>query len=124
MNKIYIFSGLGVDKRVFDKINFGNLNPEFIDWIEPLKIELLTEYCKRILQKMNIETPTLIEHSFGGIVAVEISKIINIEKVILIASAKTKNELPLLYRMAGKLKINSIFNFKATKILNKLIMNM
>ena len=108
MNKIYIFSGLGVDKSVFDKIDFGNLNPEFIEWIEPLKNEPLTEYCKRISHKINSENPTLIGLSFGGIVSVEIAKIIKTEKVILIASAKTKNELPLIYRIAGKLKINKL----------------
>ena len=35
MNRIYIFSGLGVDRRVFDNIDFGELNVEFIDWISP-----------------------------------------------------------------------------------------
>ncbi len=54
MNKIYIFSGLGIHKRVFDKIDFGKLNPEFIEWIEPLKNEPLSEYCKRISQKINV----------------------------------------------------------------------
>ena len=108
MNKIYIFSGLGVDKRVFEKIDFGNLNHEFIDWIEPLKNESLSEYSKRISKKINTEKPILIGLSFGGIVATEISKIIETEKVILIASAKTKNELPLLYRLTGKLKLNKL----------------
>ena len=108
MNKIYIFSGLGVDKRVFEKIDFGNLNHEFIDWIEPLKNESLSEYSKRVSKKINTEKPILIGLSFGGIVATEISKIIETEKVILIASAKTKNELPLLYRLAGKFKLNKL----------------
>ena len=39
MSKIYIFSGLGVDKRVFHKIDFSNLNAVFVDWIDPLKKE-------------------------------------------------------------------------------------
>ena len=37
MDKVYIFSGLGVDERVFDQINFDGLDVEFIDWIKPLK---------------------------------------------------------------------------------------
>lgn len=106
VNKVYIFSGLGVDKRVFDNIDFGNLNPEFIDWISPLKNESLEEYSKRISKNIKSEKPILIGLSFGGIVATEISKIIQTEKVILIASLKTKFEIPLLYRIAGKLKIN------------------
>jgi esterase/lipase len=108
VNKIYIFSGLGVDKRVFDKINFGYLNPIFIDWIDPHKNESLENYCKRISQEINANNPILIGLSFGGIVAVEISKIINTQNVILIATAKTKYEIPLMYRIAGNLKITKL----------------
>ncbi|WP_333853837.1 hypothetical protein [Epilithonimonas sp.] len=46
MNKIYVFSGLGVDKRVFDNIDFGTLDVEFIDWIEPLENESLEKEGK------------------------------------------------------------------------------
>lgn len=108
MNKIYIFSGLGVDQRVFDNIDFGNLDVEFIDWIEPLKNESLDSYAKRIAQNLTVPNPSLIGLSFGGMVAVEISKILQTKKIVLIASAKTKSELPEIYQLAGKLKINKL----------------
>jgi len=108
LNKIYIFSGLGVDKRVFENIDFSNLDVEFIDWIKPLKNESLKNYAKKISTKITAENPIIIGLSFGGILAVEISKILKTKKVILIASAKNKNELPKLYRIAGKLKINKL----------------
>lgn len=88
MNKIYVFSGLGVDKRVYDNIDFGTLDVEFIDWIEPLKNESLESYAFRISKKITEENPILIGLSFGGMLAAEISKIINVKKIILIASAK------------------------------------
>lgn len=106
MSKIYIFSGLGVDRRVFDNIDFGNLDVEFVDWILPLKNEPLENYAKRISQKITDDNPILIGLSFGGMVAVEISKIIKTEKLILIASAKNRFELPVFYRISGKLKLN------------------
>ncbi|MBD1425732.1 alpha/beta hydrolase [Sphingobacterium arenae] len=108
MKKVYIFSGLGVDKRVFQKIDFGNLNIEFIDWIEPRKDERIEHYAKRISKKINAENPILIGLSFGGIIAVEIAKMIAIDKLILIASAKTRKEIPMLYRILGKLKIHNV----------------
>ncbi|WP_313101006.1 hypothetical protein [Epilithonimonas sp.] len=46
MNKIYVFSGMGVDERVFDNIDFGTLDVEFIDWIEPLENESLEKEGK------------------------------------------------------------------------------
>jgi len=120
VNEIYIFSGLGVDKRVFDNIDFGSLNPKFIDWIPPLKNESLSSYSKRISKKIDSENPILIGLSFGGIVATEISKNINTKKLILIATAKTKYELPLLYRIAGKLYLNKLIPNRILKKQNLL----
>lgn len=108
MNKIYIFSGLGVDRRVFDNIDFGGLNVEFIDWIPPFKNESLENYADRISRIITTDTPILIGLSFGGIVAVEISKIIKTKQIILIASAKNKFELPKFNQVSGKLKLNKL----------------
>ena len=108
MDKIYIFSGLGVDKSVFDYIDFSNLDVEFVDWIAPLEKESLKNYAKRISSIIVSENPIVIGLSFGGILAVEISKIKKIKKLILIASAKNKNELPRIYQIAGKLKLNKL----------------
>lgn len=108
MSKIYIFSGLGVDRRVFDNIDFGNLDIEFIDWIMPLRNEPLDDYAKRISLKITTGNPVLIGLSFGGMMVVEISKIIKIEKIILIASAKNKFELPKFNRISGILKLNKL----------------
>lgn len=108
MGKIYILSGLGVDRRVFDNINFGSLDVEFIDWIQPLENENLESYALRISRTITDKNPILIGLSFGGILAVEISKIKELKKIILIASAKIKFELPLLFRLAGKLKFNKL----------------
>lgn len=107
MNKIYIFSGLGVDERVFDNIDFSGLNISFVDWIDPLKNETFERYAFRISKDFEKDS-ILIGLSFGGMLAVEVSKIIPVKKVILIASAKNKNELPKWFLIAGKLKLNRI----------------
>lgn len=108
MNKIYVFSGLGVDKRVYDNIDFGTLDVEFINWIQPLENENLENYAFRISKKITSENPILIGLSFGGMLSVEISKIIKVKKIILIASAKNKFELPFSFKLSGKLKLNQL----------------
>lgn len=107
MNKIYIFSGLGVDERVFDTIDFSDLDSVFVDWIDPLKNETFESYARRISKDFEKDS-ILIGLSFGGMLAVEISKIIPTKKIILIASAKNKNELPKWFLIAGKFKLNSL----------------
>jgi len=118
MNKIYILSGLGVDKRVFDHIDFHTKNIEFIDWIQPLKNESLAHYAKRMAAIIKEDDATLIGLSFGGILSVEISKIKKLKKIILIASAKTKYELPLFYRLIGKISLNKLLPNSILKIQN------
>lgn len=108
MNKIYIFSGLGVDKRVFKNIDFSNLPVTFIQWIDPLKNETIESYAQRISKDFEKDS-VLIGLSFGGMLAVEVAKIIPVQKVILIASAKNKNELPKWFLLAGKLQLNHLF---------------
>lgn len=110
--KIYGISGLGADKRVF---KFLNLEHEFIpiDWIDPLKNESISAYSKRLSSIINTsEKFCVLGVSFGGLIAVEISKFLKPELTILISSAETKQELPLIYRILGKTKIVKIIPAK------------
>lgn len=108
MTKIYIFSGLGVDRRVFNNFLFKDIDVTFIDWTLPLKKENIIDYTKRIAKNIQHEFPILIGLSFGGIVAIEVAKIINVKQVIILASVKTKYELPSYYRVAGRLQLNKV----------------
>lgn len=115
MKKVYILSGLGADERVFKYLDFRDWDVTFINWINPLPNEHLTDYAKRISQQIKDKNPILIGLSFGGIVATELSKIISVEKLILISSLKTKSEIPLIYRLAGKLHIHRIIPYSVLK---------
>ncbi|MBS1496140.1 MAG: alpha/beta hydrolase [Bacteroidetes bacterium] len=108
MQHIYIFSGLGADKRIFQNLDFEGMEVHFVDWITPLPKEAIEEYAKRISQKITSNSPIIIGLSFGGMLAIEIGKIIYTEKIILISSAKTKSELPFYYRIAGRLGLQKI----------------
>lgn len=108
MQSIYVFSGLGVDGRIFKNIDFGTFKPHFVDWIPPLENETLEAYAYRISRIIQEEEPIVIGLSFGGMIAVEISKIIPVRKLILIASAKNINEIPRIYRWAGSMGLHKI----------------
>jgi pimeloyl-ACP methyl ester carboxylesterase len=105
---IYVFSGLGADERMFSNINFCNHSVTYIRWILPDKNEPIENYVKRLLVQIPTEQPILIGLSFGGMIAIEVAKQIKTEKVILIASAKTKVEIPFYYRWMGGVGLNHI----------------
>src|SRR5436190_18262313 len=115
MKQIFIFSGLGADERVFKYLEFPGCKTTFIKWAVPIENETLQEYAKRLTEQITLEKPVLIGLSFGGIVATEVSKLIDTEKLILIASAKTFKEIPFYFRIAGKLNLHKLLPANSLK---------
>lgn len=105
---IYIFSGLGADERVFQQLDLSGYTTTFIRWEVPQKRETIENYATRLLPQITSIRPTLIGLSFGGLIATEIAKQIETEQIILLASIKTKNEIPYYYRLGGKLMLHKL----------------
>lgn len=105
--KIFAISGLGADERVFD---FLTLEHELIHlpWIKPKSIENITDYSERLIDEYKLKQATdfgILGLSFGGLIAIEISKQINPKVTILISSIETRSDLGLTLRFASKLKL-------------------
>lgn len=115
---IYIISGLGADKRMFQNYSFDDFNVIHIDWILPLEKETLQNYASRISENITDENAILIGLSFGGMLSVEISKIKKFKRIFLLSSAKTMFEIPLYYRVLGKLNLLEIIPVSFLKSVN------
>ena len=105
--KILAISGLGADERIF---NYLTLDHEIvpIKWIAPSKKETIIAYSKRLIQEYNIlkeNDYAILGVSFGGLIAVEISKIVKPKWTILISSVETRSELPSIIKLIGKSKL-------------------
>ena len=99
---IYQISGLGADKRVFAKLDFGALEVVHLDWVKHEKDENLTSYILKLSKKVDTTKPYILcGVSFGGIIAQEMSKVTKPEKVIIISSVKTHKHVPSFMRMSG-----------------------
>jgi pimeloyl-ACP methyl ester carboxylesterase len=107
-NELYLLSGLGADRRVFDFLDLHGFKLIHIDWIKPLEDEKIASYARRLLQQINTSRPTMIGVSFGGIIAIEIAKQIETDKLILISSVQTKADIPFRYRLAGSFWMNKL----------------
>lgn len=106
--ELYLVSGLGADRRVFDYLDLHEYKLNHIDWIKPLDDEKIESYAHRLLQQIKSKKPTMIGVSFGGIIALEIAKHIDTDKLILVSSVKTKDDIPFRYRLAGNLWMNKL----------------
>jgi len=110
--KLYMLSGLGFDERIFSNLEITNADIEYLKWLEPDDNETLTNYVKRISEQIEVtEQPIiLLGHSFGGIIVQEISKLIPVNKIILLSSVKSEYEMPLRIRTMKFLPLYKFLN--------------
>ena len=120
MKHIYCVSGFGADERVFSKLNFGDNNVHFIPWFDPSKNETIDAYAKRMIAQIHHQDPILFGLSFGGIMCIEIAKIISTGKIIIISSIKSFHEMPLWMKLTGKLNLDKIVPLKTFKLIEPL----
>jgi pimeloyl-ACP methyl ester carboxylesterase len=109
MSKIYLIAGLGADTRVYNNIDLHEHEVIPIDWIEPDKTDTLTTYAQKLIKQYSISfNSVIIGNSLGGMLAIEIAKIIPVNKVILISSIKTIDEAPWYFSAFRKVPIYKI----------------
>lgn len=100
--KIYAFSGLGADSRVFNYLNL-DVDLVVIDWINPKKNEAIESYARRLSTLIDTnQNFGLMGVSFGGLVAVEVSKLLHPKFTILISSVASKQEIPKFFQLVGR----------------------
>ncbi len=88
-----------------------------LPWLTPLKNETIHQYANRMSGGIADENPILLGLSFGGMMAIEISKLINTQQVILVSSIQSFTEMPWWMKLAGKLRLNRLLPLRPYKIL-------
>ncbi len=102
-NKIYFIPGLATDKTIYkDLVNELNAPCEVIEF-EPLEDnDSLNDYAKKMCSKIDDTKPfALVGTSFGGILALEMAKIKQPKKIVIISSAKNRKELSPIMKIKG-----------------------
>ncbi|MEH0158728.1 alpha/beta hydrolase [Limibacter armeniacum] len=107
---IFFISGLGTDRRTYSRLKLDfEERIVYVDWLVPEKRDTMQSYAQRLVEKYGMrENAIIVGTSFGGMLASEISKIINNPLNILIASASHKNELMAWLPIVTKLRLNKV----------------
>ena len=113
LKPIYFVSGLGADERIFQWLRYDGYRPVHIQWVSPERGESIEAYAKRLCLQIKDEKPCVVGLSFGGMIAVEIAKHIETEKVVLLSSVKSRAEIPFYFKLFRVLPIHRIFPFKS-----------
>jgi len=107
---IYLLPGVGCDETVFQHLELPGYEQVPIHWLPPKKNEPLKEYVKRLAPQIKKNTePIFIGLSFGGIVAIELARLVKAYKVIIISSIKTHYERPYKMSLLYLLKFYRFF---------------
>jgi pimeloyl-ACP methyl ester carboxylesterase len=120
--KIYLLPGLGADKRMYEQQLKVLPGAEVIEHLKPVEGQSLTDYAGRVADLIDTRAPfILIGTSLGGIVSLELSRIISPQKIILIASVKCRSEMPGFIRAMKYLKLHKLISGKGYKSFNNLM---
>ncbi len=123
--QVYLVPGLGANCKIFKHIHLpeDQYDVQCLEWITPISMkESISDYARRMAEQITGEKIILIGVSFGGIVAQEIAKIIPTEKTVIIASVKSRKELPLRIRMGKYLKIHRLLPYSKINQIEKWIL--
>lgn len=107
--RMYMIPGTGADKRLFRLFDPG-MAVHYLEWIAPLPDESLAGYALRLCSQVDMSQPFILGGvSLGGMLAVEMSKHIPAQKVVLISSIKTRSEMPWYFRFFSRVHIYKLF---------------
>lgn len=123
---VYFVPGLAANPLIFEKIKLDEALFEvfYLEWEIPLQEETLEAYAKRMALKVKEENPVLIGVSFGGILVQEIADLIQVRKVIIISSVKTRLEMPKRIKFAKSTLVYKLIPMQLILSLDKLAKSM
>ena len=103
---VYLMPGLAASALIFERITLPKNTFEIylLEWEIPLDNESLTNYAKRITDKIKHKNPVLIGVSFGGILVQEMARHMATRKVIIISSVRSNTEFPRRLKLAKATK--------------------
>ena len=92
---IYLIPGLATDRRIFKNLinELKNYNLVFLEHLPVKNLEeSLSQYALRVIQHQKYfdVDSVLIGMSLGGLIAIEMAKILDFKKVFLISTIKHK----------------------------------
>jgi pimeloyl-ACP methyl ester carboxylesterase len=108
MQEVYFISGLGANEHAFMNLQLPGIKQIHLKWFQPLVKETMESYAKRMSEKITTKDPIIVGLSLGGMVAIEIAKIIPVKKTILISSCKTAKEVPWYFKIGRVLPAHKL----------------
>ncbi len=114
---VYLIPGQGADYRLFNNLQLGSdFDTVHIRYSIPDKGMNMRDYAEVLSAQIDTTEPfILIGTSLGGMLAAEMNDFLHPEKVIVISSAKCRDELPRRYRFQKIIPLYRLFTGRGIK---------
>lgn len=119
ITNVYLMPGMAANPTIFEYIKLpeSHYNIHWLEWQIPDKDETLQAYAKRMCNFIKHDNVVLLGVSFGGILVQEMSKYINLKKLIVVSSVKSHHELPKRFKL---LKITKAYKILPTQLVSNI----
>lgn len=93
---VYLMPGMAASPKIFEHIKLpeNQFKIHLLEWVNPFDDESLSDYALRLSKHIKHKNIILLGVSFGGVLVQEISKHIEVRKLIIVSSVKSMHELP------------------------------
>jgi pimeloyl-ACP methyl ester carboxylesterase len=106
----YLIPGMGADKRLFANFKFTHGQVHHLDWIPHGSSRNLSEYAALMAERITTENNIIVGSSMGGMVTVEISKIVKPMGAVLVSAPTGRHEFPRVLKNLSALKLHKAIN--------------
>lgn len=115
---VYLIPGQGADYRLYKNLKIDStFETKHIEYFTPEKGWDMTEYAKALSAQIDTNRIFyLVGVSLGGMLATEMGDFLHPEKIIVISSAKNRNEFPFRYRFQKTIPLYKIVPKGAVKL--------
>ncbi len=121
--RLYLLPGTGADHRLFHPLDLSGFDTVNVTLPVAQWGESMSHYAARVAAtQIDTTAPfALVGVSLGGMVATELAAQLQPEHVLIIASAKTREELPVGYRFARYLPLYRLVGGRTMRWFTKLV---
>lgn len=99
MARVFIISGLGADGRLFKHIQLPGHEIVLTDVVDYVQTDTLSTYAQKLINHYDITSNDIVlGDSLGGMIAIEVAKLVSPKMAILISSIKTVKEAPAYFK--------------------------
>ena len=115
----YMIPGMGANKRLYENYQLpGRMH--HLEWEYVPGAKSLADYAQSIAQKINTSNNIIVGSSMGGMMAVEVSRLVSPALTVLISAPTGRHEFPLSLKVLDRIGLHRALTpgalFKLTRL--------